>query len=45
MKTFIVLIVLVILFTSEVLIFKKKNWNKLVENTGEKYEEIMDKFD
>ena len=45
MKTFIVLIVLVILFTSEVLIFKKKNWNKLVENTGEKYEQIMDKFD
>jgi len=45
MKTFIVLIVLVILFTSEVLIFKKKNWNKLVENTGEKYEQLIDKLD
>jgi len=27
------------------LIFKKKNWNKLVENTGEKYEQLIDKLD
>jgi len=45
MKTIILVIVLVILFTSEVLIFKKKNWNKLVENTGEKYEQLIDILD
>ena len=44
MKNLIIIIVLVVLFSSEVLIFKKKNWNKLVEKTGKKYEEIMEKF-
>jgi|TARA_B100001063_G_scaffold175019_1_gene163965 hypothetical protein len=44
MKNLIIIIFLVVLFSSEVLIFKKKNWNKLVEKTGKQYEEIMEKF-
>ena len=44
MKNIIIIIVLIVLFTSEVLIFKKKNWNKLVEKTGKQYERIMEKF-
>jgi len=44
MKNLIIIIFLVVLFSSEVLIFKKKNLNKLVEKTGKQYEEIMEKF-
>ena len=44
MKNLIIIIFLVVLFSSEVLIFKKKNWNKLVEKTGKQYEEIMEKL-
>ena len=44
MKNLILIIILVVLFSSEVLIFKKKNWNKLVEKTGKQYERIMEKF-
>ena len=44
MKNLIIIIVLVVLFSSEVLIFKKKNWNKLLEETGKQYEKIMEKF-
>jgi hypothetical protein len=44
MKNLIIIIFLVVLFSTEVLIFKKKNWNKLVEKTGKQYEEIMEKF-
>ena len=44
MKNLIIIIFLVVLFSSEVLIFKKKNWNKLVEKIGKQYEEIMEKF-
>lgn len=44
MKNLIIFIFIAILFSTEVLIFKKKNWNKLLENTGRQYEKIMDKF-
>jgi len=44
MKNLIIIIFLVVLFSSEVLIFKKKNWNKLVEKTGKQYEEIIERF-
>ena len=44
MKNLIIIIILVVLFSSEVLIFEKKNWNKLVEKTGKQYEKIMEKF-
>ena len=44
MKNLIIIIILVVLFSSEVLIFKIINWNKLVEKTGKQYERIMEKF-
>ena len=44
MKNLIIIIFLVVLFSSEVLIFKKKNWNKLVEKTGKQYEAIVERF-
>jgi hypothetical protein len=44
MKNLIIFIFIVILFSNDVFIFKKKNLNKLLENTGRQYEKIMDKF-
>jgi hypothetical protein len=42
MRILIVLFVFGVLFAQEVLIFKKKNWNKLVKSVDKKTEKIID---
>ena len=44
MKNLLIIIFVVVLFGQEVLIFKKKNWNMLVEKVGESSSKIIDNF-
>jgi|ETNmetMinimDraft_33_1059910.scaffolds.fasta_scaffold13648_5 hypothetical protein len=45
MKYIIIFSVISVLFIQEVLIFEKKNWNKLVKASEQKYEQVMEKLE
>tara|TARA_B100000963_G_C22326346_1_gene536599 strand:+ start:413 stop:553 length:141 start_codon:yes stop_codon:yes gene_type:complete len=44
MKTILIAIFLTVLFAQEVLIFKKRNWEKLVEATKDHTSKIITNF-